>query len=230
MIRSLLLITLLIVIAGASSAKATTTAATVRGNLQISGTDSEIIFPDGSKQSTATLQGPIGPTGPQGPKGDSGADAQITLSAMCAAIAASGMEVPTYCTNPSKFSMEWLSGKTLYDVWYGMASYANGDPKPGSYAGVARMFFGPDGIGQVKGLVNDEVDASFDYNVSVDGRMYTGTDEGGGFLVVGGGTSKYIKTYHLNPPNGSFDNVDLFFFTEADARLYADGLNSAIPK
>lgn len=189
-------------------------------------------FPNGTIQSTATLQGPQGAEGPQGlpgPKGDPGVDAQITITAMCATITASGMEIPAFCTNPSKFSMEWLSGKTLYDVWYGMASDANGNPKPGDYPGVARMIFGSNGILQVKGLVNDEIDVSVSYNVSVDGRIYPETDDGGGFLVVSGGTSKYIKTYHLNP-GGSFDNVDLFFFNEADARLYADGLSTSIPK
>lgn len=209
-----------------SSVQAVTTAAKINGNLKITAADGAIIFPDGTAQSTATLQGTQGIQGPQGPPGT---DAIITVNSMCTAITASGMEVPAFCTNPSKFSMEWLSGKTLYDVWYGMASDANGNPKPGDFPGVARMTFGTDGILQVQGLLNDEVNVTINYHVNESGRMYAGTDDGSGFIAVSGGTSKYIKTYHLNP-DGSFDNVDLFFFNEADAMLYANGLSSSIPK
>jgi hypothetical protein len=44
----------------------------VNGNIQINGTGNGIIFPDGSNQSTATLQGPQGPPGPLGPQGPAG--------------------------------------------------------------------------------------------------------------------------------------------------------------
>ena len=44
----------------------------IPGDLRITGADSGIVFPDGSIQTTATLQGPEGPAGPQGPQGPPG--------------------------------------------------------------------------------------------------------------------------------------------------------------
>ncbi len=45
----------------------------VQGNVKISGVDNGLIFPDGTKQTTAQL---IGPQGPQGEKGDTGAQGE----------------------------------------------------------------------------------------------------------------------------------------------------------
>jgi len=46
----------------------------VNGNIKFSGS---LMFPDGSTQSTATLQGPVGPQGPQGPQGPPGPSAPL---------------------------------------------------------------------------------------------------------------------------------------------------------
>ena len=43
----------------------------VDGNFKITG-DGRLVFPDGSKQGTAQVQGPAGPAGPTGPAGAPG--------------------------------------------------------------------------------------------------------------------------------------------------------------
>jgi hypothetical protein len=54
-------------------------------------------FSDGTKQSSATVQGPVGLQGAKGDTGPQGPPAQLTLPAICDAIKAGGMSLPTYC-------------------------------------------------------------------------------------------------------------------------------------
>ncbi|MFZ4858815.1 MAG: PKD domain-containing protein [Desulfuromonadaceae bacterium] len=69
------------------------------GNIKI---NANLEFPDGTIQSTATVQGPVGlqgakgDTGPQGPKGDTG---QVSLATICSAITSGGMPLPVFCSN-----------------------------------------------------------------------------------------------------------------------------------
>lgn len=82
-----------IVLSIASLANANTL---VTGDLKISGGD--LVFPDGSVQSKAQVQGPAGPQGPPGPPGP---PAQITLSDICAAIKAANVTLPDFCASYS---------------------------------------------------------------------------------------------------------------------------------
>jgi len=75
-----------------------------------------LVFGDGTKQTTATVQwpvglqgatgdpGPVGPAGPQGTKGDTGAAAPpLTLASICAAMTAGGISLcpPVTLTDPT---------------------------------------------------------------------------------------------------------------------------------
>lgn len=70
----------------------------------------DLEFPDGTKQSTATVQGPVGlqgaqgDTGPQGPKGDKGdpgPEGQVTLASICNAIKSANVPLPPFCITPT---------------------------------------------------------------------------------------------------------------------------------
>lgn len=56
-----------------TSVYASPDAVLMEGDVRITGAGGGLVFPDGSTQYTATLQGPTGPAGPTGPKGDTGA-------------------------------------------------------------------------------------------------------------------------------------------------------------
>lgn len=61
----------------------------VKGDLHIQD-GGDLVFSDGSVQNKAQVQGPPGPQGPP---------AQVTLSAICAAIKTGGMPLPNFCGN-----------------------------------------------------------------------------------------------------------------------------------
>jgi len=65
-----------------------------------------LVFGDGTKQTTATVQGPVGlqgapgdtgPVGPAGPQGPAGNNSTVTIESICAAITAVRMTVPSIC-------------------------------------------------------------------------------------------------------------------------------------
>ncbi|MFZ4856560.1 MAG: hypothetical protein ACOYL3_09200 [Desulfuromonadaceae bacterium] len=72
-------------------------------------------FSDGTRQITATLQGPEGlqgapgptgppgtnpgPIGPQGPKGDNCTAIEVTIASICKAIYEGGLVLPDFCRN-----------------------------------------------------------------------------------------------------------------------------------
>jgi len=65
-----------------------------------------LVFGDGTKQTTATVQGPVGLqgapgdtglTGPAGPQGPAGNNSTVTIESICAAITAVRMSVPSIC-------------------------------------------------------------------------------------------------------------------------------------
>ncbi|HBG04164.1 MAG: hypothetical protein A2075_22760 [Geobacteraceae bacterium GWC2_58_44] len=216
----------------AASVYAGTDAARVSGDFRISGAGNGLVFPDGSMQYKAAVQGPAGPqgipgpVGPQGPKGDAGSAGQVTLASICAAISAGGMELPAFCTTPSKFSKEYLSGRTLYAVWFGEGEAPNGNALH-EVPVVVKIVFGSNGIAQATGLLNSG-SGSFPYAVTASGLLYDGTDSTEGNTVVSGSTAQYIKTYYT--VNGVFDNVDLYFFEQAPAMAYASTLTASIPR
>src|SRR5579872_1655606 len=65
----------------------------VEGNINIAGSGAGLIFPDGSVQTKAQVQGPAGPAGPQGPPGP----VSRTSSAVCS-------QQPPSCSNGFKVS------------------------------------------------------------------------------------------------------------------------------
>jgi len=80
----------------ATFASAAPDAAKVYGDLRLYN-GGGIVFSDGSIQSKATVQGPTGPQGPAGPQGPTG---QVTLAAICDAISAENMPLPSFCRPP----------------------------------------------------------------------------------------------------------------------------------
>jgi hypothetical protein len=128
--------------------------------------------------------------------------------------------------NPSVFSMEWLSGKTFYQVWFGNGEDSNGN-SISNVPVVLKVVFGSDGIMQATGLLNS-ANGSGAYGVTEAGLLYVGGSTIDGNTIVAGSTSEYIKTEYS--VNGVFDNVDLYFFDQATAMAYADNLTASIPR
>lgn len=71
----------------------------VKGDLRISG-GGDLVFSDGSVQSTAQVggpAGPVGPVGPAGPSGPQGPPGPETLAAICDAIRTANVPIPNFC-------------------------------------------------------------------------------------------------------------------------------------
>lgn len=117
--------------------------------------------------------------------------------------------------------MDYLAGRTLYDVWYGIIDAGIG-------AGVSKVDFTETTMTWT-GLVGEAGTITVPYTVDGNGLMTGGDapEPGEGFEIVCGSTSQYIKSHHLNA-GGVFDNTDLWFFNEADALAYAGTLIEAI--
>lgn len=143
------------------------------------------------------------------------------------------VEAMTPVVVPSRFSMEYLSGKKLYDVWFGQGEDENG-VEIFDVPCVMELVFNQDGTITYTGLSNDSSIGSTNYSVTSEGRVQTqetGADVTPGWFQMAdcGSTSQYIKTNFYND-DGSFDNVDLFFFDQSAAMNYAAGLTEAIPQ
>lgn len=54
-----------------------------------------------------SLVGPKGDTGAQGAKGDAGPSGQVSLTSICAAIVAEGLNTPSFCLSPSRLIGSW---------------------------------------------------------------------------------------------------------------------------
>lgn len=67
----------------------------IPGDLRIIGEGSGLVFPDGSMQYSATLQGPKGDKGDPGQQGPAG---QISLASICDAIIAADKVPPSFCS------------------------------------------------------------------------------------------------------------------------------------
>ena len=124
---------------------------------------------------------------------------------------------------PTEFSMEWLSGKTLYQVWFGEGEDEFGDPLS-DVPVVVQLDFGEDGNVTATGILN-ATDGSASYDVDLEGGLYF-ADGSAEVNVICDGTDQYIKTHY--EVDGVFDNVDLFFFDETDATDFASTLTESI--
>jgi len=131
------------------------------------------------------------------------------------------ININTSNTIPTSFTMNWLAGKTLYDVWFG-----SGDD---SYdeACVGKISFGADGSATYVGLKNSSDGDQLSYHVDSTGELYFGNDPTDINKIVCGSTAQYIKTHYYE--NGKFDNVDLYFYNENEAMAYANSLTASIP-
>jgi hypothetical protein len=124
---------------------------------------------------------------------------------------------------PSKFSMEWLSGRTLYIVFYDgeralpVVIKGISDADSGTVVTTNLM----NGIGaDDENPTHQVVDGSLRF----DGSFRS--------TIVCGSTSKYIKTHLIDTEadagKGVFDSAELLFFNEADAVAYAATLTKGI--
>ena len=126
---------------------------------------------------------------------------------------------------PAAFSMEWLSGKTFYVVWFGEGRDPDGNPLT-DVPVVLQVTFNPDGTTTDIGLMNEN-DGSGTYGVTASGLLYDDGDTTSGNTIVSGSTDQYIKTHYT--VNGVLDNVDLLFYNQAEATAFASTLTASIP-
>ena len=126
---------------------------------------------------------------------------------------------------PAAFSMEWLSGKTFYVVWFGEGRDPSGNPLT-DVPVVLQVTFNSDGTTTDIGLLNEN-DGSGTYGVTASGLLYDDGDTTSGNTIVSGSTDQYIKTHYT--VNGVFDNVDLLFYNQAEAMAFAGTLTASIP-
>lgn len=122
------------------------------------------------------------------------------------------------------FTTDWLAEKTLYNVWFGEGEDAQGNPL-NNVAVVQKIEFGIDGVATVTGLLNSG-SGTVDYSVDENGMLHSTDDPTSGNTIVCGSTADYIKTHYTL--DGELDNVDLFFFNQADALAYAATLTASI--
>ena len=102
----------------------------VKGDLRISD-GGDLVFSDGSVQGTAQVRGPAGPQGPPG---------QVTLAAICDAIKAADVTLPSFCpesvpTTPGSLS---INASATGSVISATATYSN--PTQTSLLGVPISF------------------------------------------------------------------------------------------
>jgi hypothetical protein len=124
-----------------------------------------------------------------------------------------------------RYSMAYLAGKTLYNVWFGGVNDVNGNMLPGDNPGIDRLDFGANGTMTITSLQTGRVTTA-SYQVGDNGRFHGAGDDTQGGFVVCGGTDEYLKTHHI--VNGEFDNTDLMFFNETDALDYVSTLSQPI--
>ncbi|WP_019613638.1 hypothetical protein [Psychromonas ossibalaenae] len=166
----------------------------------------------------------------------------------------SGVYAKEFYVAPEKFSIDYLTGKTLYVVWFGDGDLVdengnavdeNGDliPEGGDEFGltdvavVQEVTYNSDGKLSVKGLKNStSMPDSVAYHYVVDDagilRIPEEQDEATeGNIICDNSHPDYLKTHFILSDNNGveqFDNVDLFFFDKQTALDYANGLNSSI--
>ncbi len=129
-------------------------------------------------------------------------------------------------TLPTEFTTEWLSGKTLYGVSFGLGNDANGN-EIDNVPVVAKLVFNNDGTVTYSGLLNGVQSTTINYGVTDTGGFYGVDSPSIVNIITCGSTAEYIATENLD--HGVFDNIDLFFYDESAARNYADTLTESIP-
>ena len=125
---------------------------------------------------------------------------------------------------PERFSVEYLQGKTFYEVYFG-----TGGPPDNLIPNVpvvSRIEFGTDGTVTLTGLLNGSDDFG-SYDVNASGQLFFQGDESGVIILSCGSTDQYLKTEAYD--DGSLDSVDLYFFNLDDALAFADTLTAPIP-
>jgi len=118
------------------------------------------------------------------------------------------------------FSEEYLSGKTLYSVWFGEGKSSI------NQAVIAKLIFNADGTVDITGLLNHD-DVTVAYGVTSAGLLYYENHITEGNTITCS-TANYIKTDYTI--NGVFDNVDIYFFEEDRAVNFANTLSNSIPQ
>ena len=118
------------------------------------------------------------------------------------------------------FSEEYLSGKTLYVVWF-----EDGNSRI-NHAVVAKEVFNVDGTVNITYL-SDLSDATNAYGVTSAGLLFYGNNITEGNTITCS-TVDYIKTDYTI--NGVFDSVDIYFFEEDKAVNFAKTLSNPIPQ
>lgn len=139
MFKTVFAVALLLLLAGNSKVYAGPDAIVIpSGDVRIKGAGSGLVFPDGSIQYKATVQGPAGIQGPQGQQGPQGPPAQITLSAICNAISAANVALPSFCTGTS-------SSNAIVGTWGGGNPAVANDYVLFTFMADGRFFFGQAG-------------------------------------------------------------------------------------
>jgi len=129
---------------------------------------------------------------------------------------------------PEKFTQEWLEGRTLYNVFYGIGRKENGSDTETEVPVAYRYEFSADGVVEITPMINGGTAATrVDYTVFSDGALDLGHG-GGNRLVACENGESYIKTHFTNGTD--VDNVDLFFFNKADAEDAVKFLGGRIPE
>jgi hypothetical protein len=126
----------------------------------------------------------------------------------------------------SVFSTEYLSAKTLYQVWFGQGYDDLGNPLVGDVPVVLEAHHNADGTLIAIGLLNHH-DVTSTWALDDTGLLYFDGNATEGNRVACGHTADYIRTYYV--VHDQLDNVDLFFFDRDAALSFAAGLTQGIP-
>jgi len=129
--------------------------------------------------------------------------------------------------SPTVDFTELLTGKTLYQVWYGMGVDANGNDID-NVAVLSRVTINANGTVEFVGLINGESGTG---KWEVTGNKFVAAEVSESFdyseynqYVSGDIASGCIQTNWVNENNANDNNVDLFFTDETRARNYANNL------
>lgn len=124
---------------------------------------------------------------------------------------------PTFLKD--RFTVEWLSGRTLYDV----AFVGSGASR---VAEVTKFSFSNTGAISYQVIFNGLNSGESVFDVTDDGFLFFEGDSSAGYKICEI-TGDYLKT--IRTVDGSFDIVSLFFFQRQAALEYASSLTSEEP-
>jgi len=127
-------------------------------------------------------------------------------------------------TFPDRFTVDWLAGKTLFDVWHGRGTDSDGNEIE-NIVGIAKLVFGSDGIVQFIGIQN-EISGSTEYHVNSNGELYFSNDSSYIYKICGKTSNYLIVEYY---ENGTLDNIELLYLNQEDAINSARNITGQIP-